>query len=421
MKRAFTIAGRVRLVVAGLALLLAAPARGEQAPRDVTVLAVGVNRYKHEVGNLQGAVGDANGVSEVFQKLGRRPRVGGLTAAAGTEPAARPGEVRKFNVRVETLVNSQATRTAILDGMDEIAEKAKPGSLVVFYLSGHGGREGGVFYFLPHDFDPRTGPASGVRALEILRRVDELAARGCRVLVVLDACHAGQFRHNADRLLAKYPAGARGGVVVLTSCVPAQLSADGSSNGLFTEAFLEGLRGAANADRDGFVTLKEVNRYLGWRMKELIRERGKLPGLAWSEQDFQCDYSASVSESLELVPAEASVGPRLPKADGPARLPDEKMYAGEKRPVGVWKLPGEGDRSAGYTLTLRADGTFTARLRQKGGREVWTEGRYRYAKGQPLELVYGNGIDRLALVEFSGDRIKLADSPSHFVVLERVN
>jgi hypothetical protein len=54
------------------------------------------------------------------------------------------------------------------------------------------------------------------------------------------------------------------------------------------------MAGFGDLDDDGVVTLKEVRRYAYHRTQDLVRRMGR-------EQDGECDYSLSISESLPLA------------------------------------------------------------------------------------------------------------------------
>jgi hypothetical protein len=102
-----------------------------------------------------------------------------------------------------------ATRAAILAGFDDLAARSGPGDLVFIHYSGHGttqpegevaeGAEpepgGRVQALLPKDagvYDPALrGIRNAVIDKEIGAALDRIRARGARVFVVIDACHAG--------------------------------------------------------------------------------------------------------------------------------------------------------------------------------------------------------------------------------------
>ncbi len=148
------------------------------------------------------------------------------------------------------LTNESATRQAVLANLDRLIESAQPGDTVVVALSGHGG------------IDPRTGQYAycaydvPVSAAELRERVEKLARKGVRVLLIVDTCHAGAIGIHGDN------------IIVLAACAADEYAADGPSNGLYTQVLLTGLNGAADANKDGIITLAELDVYVATQMEK---------------------------------------------------------------------------------------------------------------------------------------------------------
>jgi hypothetical protein len=179
-----------------------------------------------------------------------------------------------------TLVNSQATLGNILAGLDELMQRARPGDWAVVLLSGHGdlsrSRDGGWF-FLPHDFDPADPEGTALSKKLLDSYLYRLAESRVNVLLILDACHAGAMTLGEPRY------------AVLAGCRPDQLCREPPelANGAFTRAILEGLQGEADANRDGIVTLEELQAYVQGRLRQyqragILRRHGQQdPVFAW--------------------------------------------------------------------------------------------------------------------------------------------
>ena len=95
------------------------------------------------------------------------------------------------------LIGKEATRQAILDALDDLAENAGPDDQCIIFLSGHGdyrvesrrtAAPQSVFVFCPPDYDP-TKPYRRGSPTKLL--FDKLAAIPCRKLLILDACRSG--------------------------------------------------------------------------------------------------------------------------------------------------------------------------------------------------------------------------------------
>jgi len=183
------------LLLAG-ALAAAALAPPPAAARGLALL-IGIGDYRDAaITDLEGPPNDVAAVSEV------------LTTRWGFQPEA-----------VRTLVDAQASRSAILDGIDALARDSRPGDLVLIYYSGHGTspldpRAAGLP--LPHGSGALTAwdgvleppdrviPSLLVGRTDLVPRLTTLDRGGRQVVVLIDACYSA----NATRgLYAAGPAG----------------------------------------------------------------------------------------------------------------------------------------------------------------------------------------------------------------------
>src|SRR5207253_2223109 len=104
-----------------------------------------------------------------------------------------------------------------------------------------------------------------------LRAAESLAGQGKKVLVIVDACFAGQLRVNArDQLNKNYPQG--GGVILMVSSMPSQSSAALGQFSAFAQAVFEGLSGYADFDGNGQLRLADTT----WSGRENLQGFGNL-------------------------------------------------------------------------------------------------------------------------------------------------
>jgi uncharacterized caspase-like protein len=83
-----------------------------------------------------------------------------------------------------------------------------------------------------------------------------------RRILILDTCHARDVEGRVDvQSLGKRSAASRFALVVASKGDEESQEYAPARHGLFTHALLEGLRGPADADRDGLVTLDEAFRF----------------------------------------------------------------------------------------------------------------------------------------------------------------
>ena len=157
----------------------------------------------------------------------------------------------------------------------------------MLFIAGHGLTDKrNEYHFLPYDVMPSRLWTTSLSQEAIIGFLD--ARRGGKCVVLIDTCHAGALTGLGGTTLDHgAPAGAtswrvdvdRGandlahgvGVAVITSSTGAEDSVEDQTwgNGAFTEALLEGLRGQADYQKNGVITLHELNLYLSSRVPVL--------------------------------------------------------------------------------------------------------------------------------------------------------
>jgi WD40 repeat protein len=223
------------------------------------VLAVGVSNYSDSSLNLMYAAKDARDVSSLWQQ-----QAGGLYR----------------QVEVRTLTDSDATLQAIRDGLFWLEEQVTANDMAIIFIAGHGINDNtGLLHFAPYDVDVSRLRRTGLPATEIVDTVSYLQGR---VIYFMDACHSGNLdfvrrslggvdlnRHIQDLSAAET------GAVVFSSAAGSQFALESPQwgNGAFTRAKIEGLRGAADYNRDGAVSVNELNLYVSEAVKALTNNQ----------------------------------------------------------------------------------------------------------------------------------------------------
>lgn len=251
-------------------------AAGQAALPTLHVLAVGVSRYRTAGLDLAYAHQDA---IDLAAALARVPK----TAFAA--------------VNATVVTDAQATTAGIRAAAAGLAA-SRPGDTVVVLLAGHGAHApDGTYCLLTHDCDPADLARTGLPFGEIEALI--AAAPALRRLVLLDACESGERDGAAGPVVAAAasPGNSRGlraigtkpkglrreerfvfndlrrrtGAVVLSSSTGDQLSYEKPelANGLFTQAILESLAGAGDADGDGWIGRHELLAAVARRTAEL--------------------------------------------------------------------------------------------------------------------------------------------------------
>jgi hypothetical protein len=144
-----------------------------------------------------------------------------------------------YNVQTKMLKGHEATHRAILEGLNWVRQRTGKRDLAIIWLTSHGGG-GGKGRFSMVTADKR------LRADELLRAVQGI--RGRAVLIV-GSCTSGGL---LDDKRTKLPSN----VLAICSCHPDEKSAR------FGPALIRGLKGDADADHDGIITLQEIERYV---------------------------------------------------------------------------------------------------------------------------------------------------------------
>lgn len=163
--------------------------------------------------------------------------------------------------------DSQPLRASILARLPEWLAKPAPGDRVLVFFSVHGFRDqDGKLYLAPLDCNPANPAPTGI-SVEWLRQ-QIAACKASFKLLVLDACHAGSEKGEAaPRVSAKdlaMPFQDLSSVVTLASSTGDEKSLiwEDKEQSLFTYWLNQGLKGHADWDGDGALTIDELYQYL---------------------------------------------------------------------------------------------------------------------------------------------------------------
>jgi hypothetical protein len=153
-------------------------------------------------------------------------------------------------VHARPMVDAGATSQHILTALNALKDKVKPDDYTIVYFSGHGGvGAGNRFEFCAYD-----------RNLNWSEIQCALSGLPGTVIVILDACHSGAVTSGNH-------------LIVFSASLRDQCSlggADKDHNSLYTQFLLEALNGQADMNRDGFISLAEVDAYVSG---QLAKER----------------------------------------------------------------------------------------------------------------------------------------------------
>lgn len=257
--------------------------RGAAEKPELHMMVVGINKYKNASLNLNYAIADAEAFIDKT-KSGARSIFS--------------------DVSVYFLKNNGFTRDKFIKTLGKITRRASPEDVFVFYYAGHGtianagARED--FFLVPHGITQLYGndealQQNGISTAALREFTTEIPAR--KQLLFLDACHSGKAvksfnMRGAAEQKALFMLAESSGVTMISSTDSEQYASEVSQigHGIFTYALLEAIEGKADGGRkDGSITVKEIDAYLGYRVPELTQQyRGQFQKpMSFSEgQDF---------------------------------------------------------------------------------------------------------------------------------------
>ncbi|MGE4443246.1 MAG: caspase family protein [Desulfomicrobium sp.] len=222
---------------------------------DLYFLAVGVDRFPDMPQyNLDFAARDAEELAAVFK-------------------ATREGQFRRVHAKLlSDAAAEKPTKVAILRALDSFSQ-AKAEDTVILFLASHGVSDSrGNYYFVPCDAKLRdlktllfSDGASPEQTTSLISWEDFFGAMrkaaGKRLLIV-DTCQARKMEGTLDVYsLAKRSASASFALLVASRGDEFSQEYPKGGHGLFTYSLLQGLRGAADANKDRTVSLEELSVY----------------------------------------------------------------------------------------------------------------------------------------------------------------
>ncbi len=216
-----------------------------QNPPSMYVLSVGVSRYAKTDQNLQYARSDAEKIAALFKKQGR-------------------SDIYK-NVKIKVLYDEDATRSNIKDGVNYFLSEARKDDVTVFYFAGHGTTDArGEYYLMGHDGDMERPSSLGYKNRDLEEDLQN-SVYADKVLVMLDSCRSGQAtgRRGAadiDAVVNQLVLASGYNVISAARGNEAAWERSDWGGGAFTYAIVQSLKdGLADADKDGFVSIAELN------------------------------------------------------------------------------------------------------------------------------------------------------------------
>jgi uncharacterized caspase-like protein len=233
------------------------------AKPSLHALIIGIQEYENPRLTLKYPVADAS-----------------LMAATLRERA--PGLFENVNI-VQLTTRAQTTKDAITVALKEMSGKVRPDDLFVFFVASHGTVDNGEYFLITSN----VGATSSHLLKQTALSQDDLKALIANVpatkkLVFIDTCNAGKLgeaiqvamltrgmtEDTAIKILSRAV-----GSTILSASTSVQEALEGyKDHGLFTWVVVEGLKGSADSDKDGYVKTHELANYVDSQVPELAEQ-----------------------------------------------------------------------------------------------------------------------------------------------------
>jgi hypothetical protein len=229
----------------------------------VYAVVIGINRYKN-LPSLKYAVNDAR---EFYRYL------------------VDVNQVPKDHIWL--LLDEEATLDKLRSTLGTLLRRsAGKDDTVIIFLAGHGATEtdtsspdgdGLEKYILPHNADPKDLYSSAMPMSEVARIFQRISSE--RLVFIADTCYsgasggrtilAGETRANVSGGFLERLSQGKGRMILTASDAnEVSFEKDELKHGVFTYYLLEGLRGKADLDGDGVITLDEIYRYVSEKVPQ---------------------------------------------------------------------------------------------------------------------------------------------------------
>jgi len=245
-----------------------------RAPGGATVEKRLTVHYEERAKNVWAVV---IGIDE-YQKT-RKLKFAAKDAQAFSDYLIQNNRVPKENVTL--LLNQEATLARVRSALGtHLKNKAGKEDTVIIFFAGHGAAEMDVTnpdgdglekYILPYDADLRDLYSTALPMREVAHIFNRIQSE--RLIFIVDSCYSGASGGRtvsvsdlratlSDAFLDRVASGK--GRVILSASGPNEVSAESErlGHGVFTYYLLEGLRGRADLDKDGAITVDEAFLYV---------------------------------------------------------------------------------------------------------------------------------------------------------------
>lgn len=145
------------------------------------------------------------------------------------------------------ILGHEATRPAVIEGLQWLSKNTGPLDTVLFYIAAHGKDEGG-YSFCTNDHKKVWGS-------EIKEYLSKLT---CNVIMIIDTCHSGAFVRDWPNM--------KDNMMAIASCRPEEYSWDW----YFYRSLMEALTTMGDVNNDGVINADEIIQVIPKRLAQRI-------------------------------------------------------------------------------------------------------------------------------------------------------
>ena len=187
-------------------------------------------------------------------------------------------QYKPANIHLETILDSLASREGILNKIDELSGKIKPGDSFILFVASHGVLVQDQYYIVTADYDGNLYDTkkliSSNEIVDMSKKIKSLSQ-----LFIFDTCHAGGVDNIISGLYdARMSVMAKKmGLHIYASAGSVQTAMDGyKGNGLYTHTLLQGIANGKDVDKEksGKVTVKSLGLYSKEKTTEISTRLG---------------------------------------------------------------------------------------------------------------------------------------------------
>ncbi len=226
---------------------------------------VGISQYKHANKGIS-ALRYADADAKAFYDFLKTPQGGAFPES-----------------NMKLLLNKNATLANLNEAVNVFLAQAIEEDIVIIYFAGHGSPDptnSKNLFLLTYDTDP-TKMASTGYLMEDLKKAMERYIKARNILIFADACHSagvtGTYAtrgRSEEMIINRYLlnlAQSENSSLIFTAAEASEKSQEsskwGGGHGVFTWALLEGMKGGADHNDDGIITIGELIDYTQEKVK----------------------------------------------------------------------------------------------------------------------------------------------------------